>query len=79
MLGRVRWLPVAALVVLVAACGSEDEPPRVDWTEVTQAQRTVIDREVDEGDCEGMQAAFDNTEVADVLSYLDWHMKDAGC
>lgn len=74
-----RWV-VALCLALLTACGSgSDGPPDVDWQQVPSAQRTVIDREVDEGDCAGMQAAFDGSEVADVLSYLEWHMRDAGC
>lgn len=75
-----RWLPVVTLALLATACsGGRDEPPHVDWRQVTQAQHNVIDRVVEDGDCDGMQAAFHATEVADVLSYLDWHMEDAGC
>lgn len=75
-----RSVLVLCVALLATACGdSDDVSPSVDWREVTQAQRTVINRVVSEGDCEGMQAAFNATEAADVLAYLQWHMEDAGC
>ena len=74
-----RWISVLCVALLAAACGGTDAPPDVDWQQVPQSQRATIDREVEEGDCDGMQAAFDGSEVADVLAYLEWHMRDAGC
>lgn len=74
-----RRVAVIGLLLLTAACGGDDGPPDVDWAQIPPAQRATIDRTVEAGDCEGMQAAFDNSERADVLSYLDWHMNDAGC
>jgi hypothetical protein len=72
-------LGAVALALLLSACASDDEPPQVDWGQVSQAQRNTIDRAVDAGDCAGMQTAFDGSERSDVLEYLDWHMEDAGC
>lgn len=74
-----RWITALAVVLLAVACSGSEGPPTVDWQQVPSAQRTVIDREVDEGDCAGMQAAFNGSDVADALAYLDWHMQDVGC
>lgn len=71
-------LVVTAAVVTLVACGDGGQPD-VDWSRVPQSQRAVIEDAVQTGDCERMQTYFDETEDADVLSYLDWHMQDAGC
>lgn len=73
-----RRVAAVALLLLAAGCGS-DEPPDVDWTQIPQSQRATIERAVAAGDCAGMQSAFDGSSAGDVLSYLDWHMDDAGC
>jgi hypothetical protein len=70
----------ASLLLLagLAACGG-DNPPDVDWSQVPAYQRAGIDDAVTSGDCDRMQTAFDGSKRADVLAYLDWHMRDAGC
>lgn len=65
--------------LLLAGCGETSEPPDVDWSQVPANQRTVIDDAVTAEDCGQMQTYFDGTEDTDLLEYLDWHMKQAGC
>ena len=75
-----RRLLVAGLtLVALVSCGSEDEPPDVDWSAVPQNQRVSIEEAVESGDCQRMQTYFDGSKNADVLSFLNWHMEDAGC
>lgn len=71
-----RLLVVGLALVLLTSCGGE---PEVDWSAVPANQRTLIEAAVEAGDCAKMQTYFDAISDADVLSYLDWHMDDAGC
>jgi hypothetical protein len=73
-----RLLGAALMCLLLAACG-RDEPPRVDWSNVPANQRTAIESAVRAKDCTQMQTYFNNSKDSDVLRYLDWHLKDAGC
>jgi hypothetical protein len=73
-----RVLAVSVLFLL-AACGGSSSPPDVDWSQVPQNQRQAIDDAVAAKDCQQMQTYFDGSKDADVLSYLDWQMKHAGC
>lgn len=66
-----------ALLVALGAC-SEDEPD-IDWSGVPQNQQRLIERAVDDGDCQKMQTYFDATEDPDLMEWLDWQMEDAGC
>lgn len=68
-----------AAALLVVACSSPDEAPDVDWSAVPGNQRNLIEQAVESGDCGAMQAYFDGSDDADVLEYLDWQMKHAGC
>lgn len=71
-----RLGPALLACLLLASCGGE---PGVDWSAVPQNQRAAINQAVTAKDCEQMQTYFDGTKDADVLDYLDWHMRDAGC
>ena len=74
-----KQISVAALLALaLGGCGS-DEPPDVDWSRVPANQQALIQEAVAAQDCERMQTYFDGSERTDVLAYLDWHMKGAGC
>lgn len=72
-----RLAPVLLACLLLAACGSGE--PGVDWSAVPQNQRQAISEAVAAKDCQEMQTYFDGSRDADVLDYLDWHMRDAGC
>lgn len=74
-----RVLVASACLLLVAACGGSSGPPGVDWSGVPANQHTAIDDAVAAKDCERMQTYFDGSKNADVLTYLDWQMKHAGC
>jgi hypothetical protein len=67
------------LLFLLAACGGSSGPPGVDWSQVPQNQHQAIDDAVAAKDCQQMQTYFDGSTTADVLTYLDWQMKHAGC
>lgn len=72
-----RRLALVLLACLVlASCGGE---PGVDWSHVPQNQHALIAHAVAAKDCGQMQTYFDGSKDADVLDYLDWHMRDAGC
>jgi hypothetical protein len=62
-----KRLAALALLMVLAACGG-DGPPDVDWSGIPSAQQATVERVTDAGDCAGMQAAFDDSEDADVLS-----------
>ena len=68
---------VAALGLVLTACGGGE--PDVNWSSIPSNQHVAIQDAVNARDCARMQTAFDHSEAADVLSYLDWHMRDAGC
>lgn len=76
-------MKIAALALcslaLVACGASDDAEPKVDWSQVPQNQHRLIDQAVSDGDCQKMQGYFDSSSTSDVLRYLDWHMKKAGC
>lgn len=74
-----RVLVAAACLLLVSACGGSSGLPSVDWSGVPTNQRVGIEDAVQAHDCSRMQAAFDGSENADVLDYLDWQMKHADC
>lgn len=65
-------------LLLTAACGGSG-PPGVDWSHVPANQHASIDQAVAAKDCTRMQTYFDGSKNADVLDYLDWQMKHAGC
>jgi len=67
----------AIAVLLVAGCGGGE--PDVDWSQIPSNQQVAIRDAVEAGNCQRMQTVFDSSSDADVLAYLDWHMKDAGC
>lgn len=72
-----RVLAVSVLFLLLAACGGG--PPGVDWSRVPENQQRAIAAAVAAKDCAEMQTYFDGSKNADVLDYLDWQMKHAGC
>jgi hypothetical protein len=78
-LGWVRYLAAVLTCLLLASCGGNDGPPSVDWSKIPANQHVLIDDAVKGGDCEKMQTYFDGSKQADVLEYLDWHLKHAGC
>lgn len=65
-------------VLALTGCGA-DKPPDVSWAGVPSNERVVIEEAISADDCAAMQAHFDGTEATDVLKYLDWHLRDAGC
>lgn len=74
-----RVLAVSVLFLLLAGCGGSSGPPKVDWSRVPENQQQAIAEAVATEDCEKMQTYFDGSKEADVLDYLDWQMKHAGC
>lgn len=79
MLGGMRRIaPVLLACLALASCGGGGEPS-VDWSNVPANQRTAIEDAAQAKDCAQMQTYFDGSKRADVLNYLDWHMKQAGC
>jgi len=67
------------MCLLLSACGGSNDEPAVDWSQVPSNQHVAIDDAVAAKDCTRMQTYFDSSKRSDVLSYLNWHMKAAGC
>ncbi|HJR89524.1 MAG TPA: hypothetical protein VJ782_05120 [Aeromicrobium sp.] len=62
---------VAAPLVLLGACSSDPDVP----ADVQQR----VDVFVEDGNCRGLQAEFDNADDSEVMRYIDGQMRDAGC
>lgn len=85
-----RTLAISVLFVL-AACGggsggSSEGPPSVPWgKDVDQAVKTRIDAAAKDKNCNLLQGEFDtadagnNPSKANLLEYIDYRMKKAGC
>jgi len=71
-----RIAPLLLACLLAVSCGGA---PDVDWSQVPQNQARQIEQAVADEDCTKMQTYFDGSKNADVLDYLDWHMREAGC
>jgi len=74
-----RLAPALAGLALLAACSGSESPPDVAWGNYPTNQRQAVRDAVAAEDCTKMQTMFDGTEGADLLDYLDWQMRQAGC
>ena len=72
---------MAVALLALAGCSTSHSggAPSVDWSRIPENQRVMIRDAVGASSCARMQAAFDGSGAADVLAYLDGHMKNAGC
>lgn len=74
-----RRLACVLCLGLLAACGGTSKPPQVEWNNYPpNVQQGVQDR-IEAGDCDGLQHMFNGAKDADLLDYLDWQMRRAGC
>lgn len=71
------WLPVVALGVGIGGYLLGFNPDTAD--ELNPGFRQHIDTMERADDCTGLQAAFDRSDDADELSYIDDAMRAAGC
>lgn len=76
-----KLIPAVLGCLLLVGCGSNgsSSAPDVDWSKVPQNQHAAIDDAVKANDCDQMQTYFDGSKRADVLAYIDWHLRKAGC
>jgi len=89
-----RLYGVTLSIVLVAGCGggASDEPPEVDWENYAREVQVRILRMARAGDCAGLQNEFDVADQnddgqrartgdgnADLMGYIDYQMREAGC
>ena len=77
---------VGALVAIVIIAGvfAEDprdskEPPFVAWSKYAPYKKIGIEESIEKKSCEGLQKAFDATDDAKLLGFIDWHLNNIGC
>lgn len=81
----VRMTLAAILCATLAACASSDPdgPPKVEWGKTAaRSVKADVDAQAKAKDCDGLQTAFDTAggnKRPDLMSYIDWSMKRAGC
>ena len=63
------------VLLTIAACGGESSS----GGDVHPAVVDMVDTLRRDGDCAGLQAAFDRTDDADELRYIDDALDRAGC
>lgn len=84
-----QWLGAAAVVLALSTCSGWAD---VEWNNYAPDVKDRIDAMATSGDCLGLQAEFDAAEAndgaqrartgdgnADLMSYIDGKMQDAGC
>ena len=79
---NMKTLAIAIMAALaLTGCGDTETSTEPNWDDVMNGAtlKQFIDEDAAAKDCAALQDTFDVQQNADVLTYIDNAMKDAGC